>query len=351
MFDPTSLSPLGISLLLWLLLPCAENVTFVRNVMEMSRLNNCLIHFVTDREGFGGDPCKIFLRFGWTYWLNDPDYYLKEHVVIGDYGVLFGNCLSTFVSIAKQIWNAMMPRPSPAMALVDGSTVGTPISYDQSTASATLSDDGHGEYLYLHPTTKKLFYQPNISTQTVITSVNAQASFMGLKVTVNIETGLTPGSEQNATDVMSGSVTWIEDLEQFLLIEMRGMQQKQRCIRMKWLGRLLRSKGIFPLGHNQQFLKLATGMSDGPYILKKIFETDDCMVSKMALRSWGVRERDSQGGKEILFIGRHGVSSYQATCEEVGDMYRVTSIQEMNISPEAIAKTFREAQVVSKGLV
>lgn len=92
-FDPTLDSSLVLTLLTWIILPCAENIKTMEQITRKAArsLNNCFLEAISGSKAEEGEHFKIFVPMGWIYWLDLSDDFVVEHGEIGDLGALVGN--------------------------------------------------------------------------------------------------------------------------------------------------------------------------------------------------------------------------------------------------------------------
>lgn len=298
--DVTRLTPTGLSILSWILLPSPENIKAISNVMKSSRFNNCLVAAVTGTKFESNPPVKLVVPMGWIFWLGIPSSFVVAHGYMEDFAVCIGHPdttkLTTLVPFLKRL------------------QAGTIFFQKRKEFDPEPFDDSKTEFLFLD-TDHQLIYIPDLIPKQEIVAINAGGEAFGFGVTIGGEIQKSIDYEEGQRAIARGSIHRFVDFNNFIGLPMKTQTWGQLLKRAEWLSKLLNARYMFPSGYNRGLLRALTGIDD-QLTETRIFEKEDCLVKYRSLQKRGVRQKKRGDMITIIFPGTHGIRNKRLVFKE-----------------------------------
>lgn len=318
-------SPLGLSLLFWILRPSFEHAPFLLNIIDTSsrQLNNCLIRTISGFTSNNQSPCELVIPVGWTFWFDDlPDNFLQQHGEIGNLGVKVGSP----TAISELETNTYQTRRIKRF----GGKIRN-MFWKQDNLKGIMDilqcEDKTGEVLFL-TATAKLMYNPCINRKYETTSVSTGLNFLGLG-NATLNHGPSEMYKDSMHLLFEGLIVPFDSLNQFASKEFFSKREGDLIGRMKWLHRVLNYKCYFPAGQNNGFLRAIITEWD-TYKLHDIFEEKDLRICKSVLQKHNVTQKSDHSNK-LLLAKISGIDKqYIAECTIVDDSGEVDGNETSN---------------------
>lgn len=372
MVQPHLLTPLGLSVLSWILLPRENTMASLIWCMNLAPFKNCVVHFVTRsfqdlianlRKGFGwmNNPDElegrtstkeadrnnfIVIPRGWLYWLGISEDFVSEHGYFGDFATKVGILSSTEQLRGKRLGEGNFLqhlRTRNKTESVQGDVE------CQAVDICARPINGGTEYLYLNHLYKLTYLK-------VMKGSNYTNGFLGMTMPggagfqVGISREMAPNYIDPTMERYQGFPLIFRSLTHFVSHGLIGSSQRSLVQRMNWLRVAFDEKATFPLGTNQNFLEYVTRHAKH-YERVAIFENKDCTVRcehlKMPWHYNKIREYWDDLGGHIFFIVEYPKKIiYKASCcfREPNCLELTSPLQVESVIPE-------EARPIARDLV
>lgn len=332
--DPYKLTPLGLSILFWMLPTTPDNRQLLKAIMDKMNLNNCFTKEVTEVEGTSKHTALV-IPWDWALEFKVYEDFIVEHSVLGDFGICIGMMGSMRQRLLSRINRAGPSTVTEEVQPRQTETRHGPLSWIRGSEKIAelqivqYDNDDDNQNDNENQTRGRLTYTVHdVDPKWVLK--NVQLSFDVPFVGLGIEIGR---AESNISLTNRGRSPPIPSLNNFVIRDMQAPYDNLYN-RMKWLEGVLRKDGFFPIGKNRGFLEqMIEMMRDGDPI--KLFTHSSCDVKSGALIMRNCQQLRNEKvhallpmpeGSSFQFLGFSGETGF----EDGREILRVNSKMEMN---------------------
>lgn len=384
---PKLMSPLGATILSWVLVPSPSNASVFLRVLGMLSFENCLVHFVQGKH-LPTTSSPIVMPAGWLYWLDLRGDFVQDHVEFFNHAVSVAKPFSkkgakdgtksaktkskqsdeeSKEQVAKgksqsddsltksvNLKSKSTSDESLTKSMSDNLTVTVEASESKSEVSRSKWKDAlskgqlaqirAGKVKVRNSSSKKnkrgksckgvllldqsnrLIYIPNTKSvpKWEITGVNASAEAFGSSVGAGYSRQRNEFHSEKQKLLFAGHVVPFYSLSHFMRFDFGDCAETDAVGRMKWLKLVLDRKAVFPKGMNQSFLIAMTGDSHRNTHVN-IFPDSDCRITLNSLNHHRVYQDKEYDPQSIYFQAKEEHCYYRATCMETKSGFHMIS--------------------------
>lgn len=323
MVDPYALTPLGLSIIFWLLPITPTNHKVLKGIMKKMKLNNCFCREVTGEEGRWYHTALVIPQ-AWALEYELDNNFIVKHSVIGKFGICIGMGNASSKSSHRIHENTVRSYNSrPLRSLQSESRHGLLSWVRRSNILAILEivirerDESKTEN---QPLRGKLLYREYSNQKWVLKNMDITFN------TPFFDAGFEIGPMENSVDLSSfGQPVELRSLNMFIAMDMvephNGLYN-----RMKWFEKVLSKIGSFPSDEKRGFLEqILKEIRDGHPI--ELLES--CSVKAGSLRRTGCLQLETADAVHVLVPLPISERQYLAFTGKINNETKVIEVDTM----------------------
>lgn len=286
MFDIDSITPLGISVLFWILPFSEQNAELLKAMLAHRRFRNCLSKQLTGAEWHpSSKETSLVIPMTWTYYYDIDEEFLIEHSKYGSFGISIATTNSSNKAPSK-IQN-IIPRfreQDPSTRVMRGAVPHA--RFNEFLMMSAVKEENEASRLEA-----RLFYF-------LVPKKRLKSKLITKIQTPFVEVKFTAEGNQLHKELMKkvrGSsgikILSIRNLAQI------GMSSTYDNLydRLNWLNMFLSHHGVYPNGHNRRFLEIFAESCDSNAFLGEpidLFPRPDCKLLRGHLNKGNCKQYD-----------------------------------------------------------
>lgn len=325
--DPNVLTPLGLSILFWMLPITESNRLILKAIMVNANVFNCFSNEVTGGNG-ASDPTALVIPQEWAIQYNITNDFIVKHSVLGDFGICIGMdgrpSSSTERSGACNFLSSHTSQPERSRRGLGSRLLSwvrrrapEPVLFIKQT-STSINEPHEGQLIY------KTFGRPGPLTTTAHVTLAPSL----------IELGADFDMINEKKRFQTNGREWI--MVSLNMFTARNMEPPYEGLhdRMEALGKQLDDLGIFPSNEEKGFLDQMLSkwdIGDG----QRIHLLEDCDVKAGPLRKRGCRQLNRED-KFYVLVPKSGcpaesdhIRTYLAFSGKTDQARKVITVDEM----------------------